>query len=60
MQGTLSGLAAGRQGREASRRSAPREVETVPLGAYGIEASLQPGLLLGYAAFSEEEISPKG
>lgn len=38
----------------------PERWRRYPSGAYGIEASLQPGLLPGYAAFSEEEISPKG
>ena len=42
--------------REASRRAAARGVETAPLAAYCIEAALRPGLLLGYAAVSEEEI----
>ena len=46
----------GTDDREASRRAAARGVETAPLAAYGIEAVLRPGLLLGYAAVSEEEI----
>ena len=49
-------LPEGTDAREASRRAAARGVETAPLEAYCIEASLRPGLLLGYAAFSEEAI----